>query len=214
MFQQQPHQQEESSRLTTRGRSIKFTPERIQQIKNLVERGKSREEIADILGVTIGSLQVTCSKMGISLRRARIMNGVCLAKRREPLQENTPLPHRAGDQDRQLSSEPTEEKSEGSSPALSAGPDVIARPQEEQATKPDAYSASFAIIFSNNRGMERTAELALTPQTVDQLALEAVLRDMKIGDLMAELITEILNKDLFPLLLDNIDHARSRSKGT
>jgi hypothetical protein len=51
------------------GRQIKFTPERIEEIKNLVGRGKSREEIAEIIGVTVGSLQVTCSRLGISLRR-------------------------------------------------------------------------------------------------------------------------------------------------
>jgi len=33
--------------LGRRGRQIKFTPERIQQIRNLVERGKGREEIAE-----------------------------------------------------------------------------------------------------------------------------------------------------------------------
>ena len=56
----------------TNGRPIKFTPERMEQIKNLVERGMSREEIAETIGVTLGSLQVTCSKHGISLRlRAR-----------------------------------------------------------------------------------------------------------------------------------------------
>ena len=47
----------------TRGRQIKFTPERLEQIRNLVERGKSREEIAELIGVTVGSLQVTCSKL-------------------------------------------------------------------------------------------------------------------------------------------------------
>ena len=31
----------------------------------------SREEIAETIGVTLGSLQVTCSKHGISLRRPR-----------------------------------------------------------------------------------------------------------------------------------------------
>src|SRR3954469_23453517 len=56
----------------TRGRQIKFTPERIQQIKNLVEHGKRREEIAELIGVTVGSLQVTCSRLGISLRRPRL----------------------------------------------------------------------------------------------------------------------------------------------
>jgi hypothetical protein len=44
------------------GRPIKFTPERLEQIRNLVERGMSREEIAETIGVTLGSLQVTCSK--------------------------------------------------------------------------------------------------------------------------------------------------------
>lgn len=51
------------------GRSTKFTPERIEQIKNLVERGTPREEIASIIGCSVGSLAVTCSRLGISLRR-------------------------------------------------------------------------------------------------------------------------------------------------
>src|SRR6478609_814161 len=59
----------------SRGRQVKFTPERIQQIKNLVERGKSREEIAELIGVTVGFLQVTCSRLGISLRRVGPHNG-------------------------------------------------------------------------------------------------------------------------------------------
>jgi hypothetical protein len=54
---------------TIKGHRRKFTPERIEQIKNLVERGVSREEIAAIVEVTIGTLQVTCSRLGISLRR-------------------------------------------------------------------------------------------------------------------------------------------------
>jgi hypothetical protein len=49
--------------------TVKFTPERIEQIRKLVERGKSREEISETIGVTVGSLQVTCSRLGISLRK-------------------------------------------------------------------------------------------------------------------------------------------------
>src|SRR5215831_7206481 len=48
-------------------RGRQFTPERLQQIRNLVERGKSREEIAELIGVTVGSLQDTCSRLGIGL---------------------------------------------------------------------------------------------------------------------------------------------------
>jgi hypothetical protein len=53
-------------------RHRKFTPERIQQIKDLVARGETREQIAAIIGVTVGTLQVTCSRLGISLRRPRV----------------------------------------------------------------------------------------------------------------------------------------------
>ena len=68
--------------LTTRGRPIKFTSERLQQIRNLVERGESREGIADLLDVTIGSLQVTCSRLGISLRRPKFDNGARLLRQK------------------------------------------------------------------------------------------------------------------------------------
>ena len=56
-------------------RRIKFTPERVQQIKNLVEQGKSREEIAELIRVTVRSLQVTCSRLGISVRRPARQGG-------------------------------------------------------------------------------------------------------------------------------------------
>jgi len=60
-----------------RQRASKFTAQNIRQIHNRVDRGKSREEIAEIIGVTPGTLAVTCSKLGISLRRpSRAQEGV------------------------------------------------------------------------------------------------------------------------------------------
>jgi hypothetical protein len=56
-------------------RATKFTPERIQQIKDLIASGTSCEEIAALIGVTAGTLKVTCSKLGISLRRSKLSNG-------------------------------------------------------------------------------------------------------------------------------------------
>jgi hypothetical protein len=53
----------------------KFTPQVIEKIKEFVAEGISREEIGSRLGVTVGSLQVTCSKLGISLRRIILPNG-------------------------------------------------------------------------------------------------------------------------------------------
>jgi hypothetical protein len=55
----------------TGGRQTKFTPANLRQITNLVERGKSREEIAEIIGVTPATLAVTCSRLKISLRRPK-----------------------------------------------------------------------------------------------------------------------------------------------
>jgi hypothetical protein len=54
-----------------RGRQKKLTPERIQQTKLLVQSGVSCEDIATSVGVTVGTLKVSCSKLGISLRRPR-----------------------------------------------------------------------------------------------------------------------------------------------
>jgi len=73
--------QNESRLMAANGRPIKFTPERFEQIRNLVERGMSREQIAETIGVTVGSLQVTCSRHGISLRRPKLNDGVARAPR-------------------------------------------------------------------------------------------------------------------------------------
>jgi hypothetical protein len=59
----------------SRRRPTKFTPERVQQIRDLVTRGVSCEEIAAVVGVTVGTLKVTCSKLGISLRRPKWRSG-------------------------------------------------------------------------------------------------------------------------------------------
>src|SRR5262249_13241349 len=74
----------------SRGRQIKFTPERIKQIKKRVERGMSRDEIAELIGVTLGSLQVTCSRLGISLRRPAFNNGVVTLRRNETRLDQVP----------------------------------------------------------------------------------------------------------------------------
>ena len=53
-------------------RPSKFTPERIKQIKDLLARGETCEQIAASIGVTVGTLKVTCSRLGVSLRRPRV----------------------------------------------------------------------------------------------------------------------------------------------
>src|SRR4051812_27724578 len=55
-------------------RATKFSPVNVQKIKDLVAQGFNREEIARTLDVTVGSLQVTCSRLGISLRIPKIFD--------------------------------------------------------------------------------------------------------------------------------------------
>jgi hypothetical protein len=187
-----------SAPLTIRSRSIKFTPERLQQIKNLVERGKSRDEIATILDVTVGSLQVTCSRLGISLRRPKIDNGLCLLRKRPPLFEPS---HRSSDHNERVPLQPTEAQTHGNSQSQPERPAVIVKPEQQRTTIPEGGAASFAIRIQY-RGMEQTHELPLTTHTIGQLALEATLREVTIGELIAAIITAIVDKDLFALMLN------------
>jgi hypothetical protein len=50
------------------GRPRVFTPDVCAQIPTLLEEGLNREQIAERIGSTLGSLVATCSKKGISLR--------------------------------------------------------------------------------------------------------------------------------------------------
>src|SRR5262245_46291198 len=50
------------------GRARKYTLDNIARIKEWVAQGVGRNEIASRLEVTVGSLQVTCSRLGIRLR--------------------------------------------------------------------------------------------------------------------------------------------------
>jgi hypothetical protein len=71
-------------------RRTKFTPENIRQVVNLVERGKTKEQIAEVIGVTVGTLQVTCSKLGISLRQRRFDTGTGMLRRRRIQRDEQP----------------------------------------------------------------------------------------------------------------------------
>ena len=55
--------------MVTGSQPRKFTPENIARIKDWVTQGVARDEIASRLEVSVGSLQVTCSRLGISLRK-------------------------------------------------------------------------------------------------------------------------------------------------
>jgi Helix-turn-helix domain of resolvase len=180
---------EPATQALTRGRQRKFTPERIRQIKNLVEQGTSREKIAELIGVTVGSLQVTCSRLGVTLRRPKFAPGAGL--REEPHSSGI-----AGDNpssgDMPLQSSQLLEQAQGS-------PACQGHAQTANEGRPGV--ANFAIRLQC-RGRERTTELPLTQHAVRQLAFEAQLLNMRIGELVGEVIVAILKQDLLQAVLE------------
>src|SRR5262252_2352011 len=187
--------EELATQLPTRGRQIKFTPERLEQIRNLVERGKSREEIAELIGVTVGSLQVTCSRLGISLRRVVFDNGMALLRRDRPhngtsthtasRRGGVPLPPISGQPQQNSQSGPVEQPQ-------------ATKPHEERARTDETGLA----LRMKYRGDERTSELPLTQDMVRQLAFEAQFWNMSIGEFVGELLIAIMKRDLFQHVLE------------
>jgi len=179
----------------------------VQQIRNLVERGKSRDEIAEIIGVTAGTLQVTCSKLGISLRRPSFDMGTGLLPRERPRYQKDAFPNQSGS--------PPESSEKKCAGGLCAAQEVTtteeARPEAPSAVGSlqkmnDRIPTAFAIRMQY-KGQERSTDLPLDKEMIAQLAIEAEMRGMRIGELVASLIRAIVKKDLFHLVRDK-NHAR------
>src|SRR5262245_29297896 len=165
--------EELATQLPTRGRPIKFTPERIQQVRNLVERGKSREEIAELIGVTVGSLQVTCSRLGVSLRRVVFNNGMGLLRRDGPHSDNRTSTYTAS---RHGGVPPINGQPQQNSQSGPVEQPQATTPHEERA-RTDEMGTNLAFMMKY-RGNERTSELPLTQDMVRQLAFEAQFQNM------------------------------------
>jgi hypothetical protein len=185
-----------ATQLPTRGRPIRFTPERLQQIRNLVERGKSREEIAELIGVTVGSLQVTCSRLGISLRRVVFSNGMGLLRRGGP--HNGTSTYTAS---RRGGVPPTNGQPQQNSQSGPVEQPESATPHEERARTDEMGLADLALRIKY-RAYERTSELPLTQDMIRQLAFEAQFRNMSIGELVGELLIAIMKRDIFQHVLE------------
>ena len=183
----------------SRGGPTKFTPERIQQIRNLLERGKSREEIAELIGVTLGSLQVTCSRLGISLRRpSRSDNGIRLLPRGNPVPRNGRTGPSSGSG---VPPQPIEQRSRRDSRSGPPEQTQLTTPHQERPKAREADLATLALTI-RYKGGERTTKLALTHHAIRQLALEAGLRDRRIGEFISELVSGTIRNNLLDRVLD------------
>jgi hypothetical protein len=69
---------------------------------------------------------------------------------------------------------------------------------------PEAKDSDLAslTLTMHYKGEERTTKLAITPLAIGQLALEAGLQDMSIGEFVSELVTARIHKNLFQRVLD------------
>jgi len=175
-------------------RRTKFTDANLRQIVNLVERGVSPAEIAEIIGVTLGTLKTTCSKLQISLRRPSFNTGTGLLPRRcigsEPPVTKTEMPHRTA--------------SNGANMMLV---DKDAEVQQLAATKQcqsNAHNAgpfaSLAVVMQY-KGQTLSAALPLNFDVIGQLAIEAEFRGINLVQLIAQSIEALAKGDYFDLVL-------------
>ena len=134
----------------------KFTPANIQKIKDWVAEGISREEIAKSLHVTVGSLQVTCSRLGISLRRR-----------------------------------------DASRPR---GPRTVRRHPPIAGQRHTGTGFQIALTLECN-GRRQTTELPLTISAIVQLKLEAEIRNLSMGQLLAEVASMAIKKGMIEEIL-------------
>jgi len=174
-------------------RQSKFTTANIRQINNLVDRGMKTEQIAEIIGVTPGTLKTMCSKLHISLRRPSFDTGTGPLRRRNR---------------RAKESSSTTANSGGLTPEPAAGGSVVEREPilapAEQPKFEDGPTADVSIVFQY-KGRTQSAHLRLTPEVLGRLALEAEFRGMTLTDLTARTIAAVVKEDRFELVLGSFE---------
>jgi hypothetical protein len=138
-------------------RLVKYTPENIQKIKDFVAEGINREEIAKLLDVTLGSLAVTCSRLGISLRRRDLANGN--GERRTRVL---------------------------SRPYILNHPPMVGRMRA---------GPQFQIAIERS-GVRQATDVPLTGLDIARLGLEAGARDLSMAQLLSEVVTTAIKKNM------------------
>jgi len=140
-----------------------------------VAEGISRDEIATRLGVTVGSLQVTCSRLGISLRRIIL--------------PNSSGRHTADVRGRTIST------------PCSLG--IVRMQEPKDVSQPAARArpvANFALMM-RHKGKETATDLPLSSPAIEVLALEAMSRDLDIAGLVGQVLVAAINKDIIQNIL-------------
>jgi hypothetical protein len=178
-------------------RRTKFTDANVRQIINLVERGRSAAEIAEVIGVTEGTLRTTCSKLHISLRPPAFDTGTGLLRHRR--RRGSP----AGSTIIAQQTAPNGEVLTLVEPATDQEP--IAEPDAQPQAK-DSPLATVSIVMEY-KGQTHAAQLPLTPDLIGQLAIEAEFRGLNLVQLIATAVELLAKEDRFDVVLGNLRHA-------
>jgi transcriptional regulator len=119
----------------------------------MVAQGLSREEIAQRLDVTVGSLQATCSRLGVSLRRSRMRY-----------------------------------------------------PSSEVGLIEKGSRLKVKIAITIQRGDQlRTLDVPLSNKAIGELALLASLREVGLVELIAQILSGAVERDLVERMLNGDD---------
>ena len=149
--------------------------------------------------MTTGTLQVTCSKLGVSLRRPAFYIGTGLLKRRwldlKSASSTKSCPRRAD-----------------TMPEFAAEPKPVQYPKQPEKCRLEGRLRGLRVRNSTigrqwsphrmDYGEARSTDLLLDEEMIGQLAVEAEIRGMRIGELVGALILAIVEGDLFQLVGD------------
>jgi hypothetical protein len=149
------------------------------------------------IGVTVGSLQVTCSRLGISLRRPPLTTESFRSRleRNEPRLDQAPTPRCGHGSDSALLHLIEERLERNSQPEPMDEAEHLAPSHQAEKRANEAGAASFARM--QYRGKERATELPLTQDMIGQLAFEAAFRNVSMGELISEIIVALLKAGSF-----------------
>jgi hypothetical protein len=137
-------------------------------------RGPAETRLLIYSRLTVGSLQVTCSSLGINLRRNRLPNGSAHDGRAKSI----PTPGAVG------IASVREQKTE-----------------EVPQTAVDAAPLPKIAIRMRYRGNEVATDVPLTSDAISTLALDAMSRDLGIAELVGQILAAAIKKDMIEEIL-------------
>jgi hypothetical protein len=183
---------QENTQSSAYQRRTKFTPQNIRQIINLVERGTSPAQIAEIIGVTLATLKTTCCKLHISLRRPSYDTGTGLLRHRRARADNGAISLNSRIDVDAPNKQPVT--------VLERQPMELEPSLMPRDKAPQRPLATFTLVMQY-KGEKHTAKLPVSQDMIGQLAIEAEFREMKLVELIACAIESMVKQDQFDLLL-------------